>query len=126
MSLVLLCAGGGGRSVKVCEQFADAKLTNVEGGMKRWKEEGFPVSADKKVVSLDRQVRMAAGTLIVFGTALAFLVHPYFMALPAFVGGGLFYAGATDSCGMAMLLTKMPWNRSVDSKSREAVASFSH
>ncbi len=121
----VMCRGGV-RSVKVCNQFPDAKVVDVAGGLKRWKEEGLPVTADKKVVSLERQVRMTAGTIVMLGAVLGVLVHPYFMAVPAFVGGGLFYAGATNSCAMAMLLTKMPWNRAARPKTAKAVASFSH
>ena len=39
------------------------------------------------------------------------LVSPWFLAVPAFVGGGLTFAGATGTCGMALVLLKMPWNR---------------
>jgi hypothetical protein len=42
---------------------------------------------------------------------LAIAVHPNFAALPAFVGAGLMFAGITDTCGMAMVLAKMPWNQ---------------
>ena len=65
----------------------------------------------KKIISLERQVRIAAGFLVLVGAALALVVHPYFVGLSAFVGAGLMFAGITDSCGMGMLLAKMPWNR---------------
>ncbi len=45
-----------------------------------------------------------------FGFILAWLVHPYFLALSAFVGAGLVFAGITDWCGMGLLLAKLPWN----------------
>lgn len=62
-------------------------------------------------MSLERQVRIAAGLLVVLGTALGYFVHPYLLGLPAFVGAGLVFAGITDTCGMGMLLAKMPWNQ---------------
>lgn len=62
------------------------------------------------VWALERQVRMAAGALVVLGWALS-LVHPGFGLLSAFVGAGLVYSAATDSCGMASVLARMPWNR---------------
>jgi hypothetical protein len=62
-------------------------------------------------MSLERQVRIAAGFLVLAGSLLAFFVHPYFVALPAFVGAGLMFAGITDSCAMGMLIAKMPWNQ---------------
>ncbi len=63
-------------------------------------------------MSLERQVRVAAGSLVVLGTALGALVHPGFLALFGFVGAGLVFAGITDTCGMGMMLARMPWNRS--------------
>ena len=63
------------------------------------------------MISLERQVRIAAGSLVVLGTALGAFVHPGFLALAAFVGAGLVFAGITDTCGMGLLLARMPWNR---------------
>jgi rhodanese-related sulfurtransferase len=83
----------------------------VEGGTDAWEQAGLPVVRGHKVISLDRQVRMAAGLLVLLGVGLSFLVHPAFSALSAFVGAGLLFAGITDTCGMAMLLAKMPWNQ---------------
>jgi hypothetical protein len=52
-----------------------------------------------------------AGLLILLGVALSILVHPYLIGISAFVGAGLTFAGATDWCGMGLLLAKMPWNK---------------
>jgi len=65
----------------------------------------------KNAIALERQVRIADGSLVLLGTALGAFVHPAFRTLPAFVGAGLVFAGVTDTCGMAMLLARMPWNR---------------
>jgi hypothetical protein len=62
-------------------------------------------------MSLERQVRIAAGTLVLAGAMLGYFAHPYWIALPAFVGAGLVFAGITDTCGMGMMLARMPWNR---------------
>jgi hypothetical protein len=40
-------------------------------------------------------------------------IRPGFWGLSAFVGAGLFMAGATGFCGMARLLAVMPWNRAM-------------
>ena len=56
-------------------------------------------------------MRIAAGSLVLLGTALGAFVHPGFLGLSAFVGAGLVFAGITDTCGMGMLLARMPWNR---------------
>jgi hypothetical protein len=62
-------------------------------------------------MSLERQVRIAAGSLVLIGIALGWFVHPYFIGLSAFVGAGLVFAGVTDTCGMGMILARMPWNK---------------
>jgi hypothetical protein len=64
-----------------------------------------------RVISLERQVRIAAGSLVLTGVLLTYFVHPGFIVLSAFVGAGLVFAGVTDWCGMGLLLAKMPWNQ---------------
>ena len=67
--------------------------------------------------ALTSQVRIAAGSLVLLGAVLGFFTHPYFIGLSAFVGAGLMFAGITDTCGMAMVLAKMPWNQVKDGES---------
>lgn len=105
---------GGGRSAKACQKVMDAGITNVvsvDGGTKAWADAGLSVVRGKKTISLERQVRIAAGSLVLLGVILAWLIHPYFIGLSAFVGAGLVFAGLTDTCGMAMILARMPWNK---------------
>lgn len=84
----------------------------LEGGLEAWKANGLDVHADRsKPLELRRQVHMAAGGLILIGAALGLLVHPAFWGLSAFVGAGLFVAGATGFCGLERVLAVMPWNR---------------
>lgn len=91
--------------------FSDVR--NVRGGFEAWKAAGFDFEKDAKAVwSLERQVRFAAGSLVVFGVLLSWLIHPYFIALSAFVGAGLVFAAVTDTCTMGLVLAKMPWNKS--------------
>ena len=111
--LYLVCQAGG-RGSKACDAFHAAGFTNViniEGGTKACIEAGLPVVRGQGTVSLERQVRIAAGALVLIGCLLAWLVDPYFLALPIFVGAGLMFAGITDTCGMAILLSYMPWNQ---------------
>lgn len=109
----LLCRSGG-RASQAAGKLAAQGFDNavvVEGGTLAWIEAGLPVARGTvKVISLERQVRIAAGSLILIGFLLAWLVHPYFLALSAFVGAGLVFAGITDWCGMGLLLAKFPWN----------------
>jgi hypothetical protein len=71
----------------------------------------LPVVEGKKVMSLERQVRIAAGSLVLIGAAVGQFVHPGGFGLSAFIGAGLVFAGLTDTCGMGMMIAKMPWNR---------------
>jgi rhodanese-related sulfurtransferase len=86
-------------------------LRILDGGVMAWEAAGLPVNRGKKVLSLERQVRVAAGLLVLTGVILGTWVHPGFHGLAGFVGAGLVFAGLTDWCGMAMLLAKMPWNQ---------------
>ena len=61
--------------------------------------------------SFERQIRMGAGLLVLVGVALSLVSNRGWIGLSAFVGLGLTFAGLTDICGMAFLLTKMPWNK---------------
>ena len=113
-ALVYVICQKGGRGTSACAKLAAAGLeraVNVEGGTAAWEQAGLPVVRGKKTISLERQVRIAAGTLVVIGSLLGYFVHPYFIGLAAFVGAGLTFAGITDTCGMGMLLARMPWNQ---------------
>ena len=111
--LYVICKSGS-RGRQACEKFLAAgypHVVNVEGGTAAWAECGLPVERGRKAVSLERQVRIAAGLSVLVGTGLGYLVHPGFLGLSAFVGAGLVFAGVTDTCGMGLVLARMPWNR---------------
>lgn len=112
--VVFLCrsgmrtAGNAGKLAGCCS--GEAYI--LEGGLDAWKAAGLPVEEDRgQPLELMRQVQIAAGTLVLFGVALGFLVAPALFGLAAFVGAGLVMAGATGWCGMARLLALMPWNQ---------------
>ena len=109
----VICQSGG-RSMKVCQKLEAAGFTNsvnVEGGTSAWHAAGLPVLEGKKVMSLERQVRIAAGSLVVIGIAFGQFVHPAGFGLSALIGAGLVFSAVTNTCGMGMLIAKMPWNR---------------
>jgi rhodanese-related sulfurtransferase len=116
--LYVICRSGG-RGQKACEKLLAAGLANVvnvEGGTTACVEAGLPVVRGRKAISLERQVRIATGLLVLLGVLLGWLVHPVLFGLSAFVGAGLVFAGVTDFCGMGMLLARMPWNQCPDEK----------
>lgn len=111
--LYVICRSGS-RGQQACERFLAAGYTNVvnvEGGTLAWDQARLPVVRGKKAISLERQVRIAAGLLVLTGSVLGYFVSPYWIGLSAFIGAGLTFAGITDSCGMGMLLARMPWNQ---------------
>lgn len=112
--LYILCQGGT-RATMAAEKLAAAGCADavvVEGGTNAWAAAGLPCeSTGRAVMSLERQVRIAAGAFVLVGVLLGWFVHPYFVGLAAFVGAGLVFAGITDFCGMGLLLAKMPWNQ---------------
>jgi len=109
----LLCRSGT-RAGKAAEKFAKEGFDSgvvVEGGTLAWIDAGLPVERSPvKVISLERQVRIAAGALVLLGVLLSVSVNRGFIGLSAFVGAGLVFAGITDFCGMGLLLAKQPWN----------------
>ena len=114
--LYLICRSGT-RGRQACEKLLSAGYTNVinvEGGTLACVEAGLPMVRGKKAMSLERQVRIAAGLFVLAGVLLGWLVHPGFYGLSAFIGAGLVFAGITDTCGMGMILARMPWNQVKD------------
>jgi len=109
-TLVLQC-NSGNRSRQIGEQLA-GEWHHLEGGIQAWKRAGLPVEADRRApLPIMRQVQIAAGSLVLLGQILAWLVAPGFALLSAFVGAGLIFAGITGYCGMAKLLGRLPYNR---------------
>ena len=108
----VLCRSGM-RASKAAAQLENAGYSNVyiiKGGIAALS--GKPDIVDEsKVMSMERQVRIAAGALVLLGSVLALVSTPTFALLPAFVGCGLIYAGISNTCAMASLVAKLPWNK---------------
>lgn len=111
--VVLICQSGQ-RARRAEEALRAAGMPNLhvlDGGVSGWISAGKPVVRGAERLSLERQVRIAAGALAAIGGLLALVVNPLFAILPTFVGSGLVFAGVTNWCGMAMLLARLPYNR---------------
>ena len=109
----LFVCQSGARSTKALDKIiADLpEAQSLEGGLNQCKAEGIQLEGEGKGISLERQVRIAAGTLVLSGIVLMKAGFSGAEYLSAFVGAGLVFAGLTDTCGMAILLAKMPWNK---------------
>lgn len=109
----VLCQSGK-RASMAAEKLMSAGHQNVivvEGGTAAAIEAGLDINYGKGAISIERQVRIAAGLLVFCGTLAGAYIHPGFLVVPGFVGAGLAFAGITDTCGMAMALGKCPWNQ---------------
>lgn len=84
----------------------------LEGGVQAWRRAKLPLREGRKRIPVDRQVQMIAGSMVLTGVLLGAFVNPWFLLLAGFFGAGLTFAGASGYCGLAMVLFKMPWNRS--------------
>jgi hypothetical protein len=113
LPVILICQSGKrARMVAGLLEPCRKDVTVLEGGTAAWRAAGLPVVVSTNTRwSLERQVRLVAGLMILTALLLAATMHRYWLGLAAFVGLGLTFAGATDMCLMAFLLVRMPWNR---------------
>lgn len=112
--LYVICQSGA-RAARAIDKFRAIgcdRCVLVEGGTQGWIDAGLPVErGTSKVISLQRQVQIVVGFFSAAGAALALAVDPRFAILPLFFGCGLLFAGLTDTCALALLLARLPWNR---------------
>ena len=111
--VVLVCQSGQ-RARKAEDALKGAGMPNLhvlDGGVNGWIAAGNPVVRGAARISLERQVRILAGALAATGALLGLAFNPLFALLPAVVGLGLVFAGVTDRCGMALVLSRLPYNR---------------
>jgi rhodanese-related sulfurtransferase len=114
--LVVHCKSGG-RSADACRMTAAAapgvEVLSMTGGIEAWKRSNLPTRVDAGVsaISVLRQMQLVVGLSVLTGSALAYFVHPAFLAIPAFFGAGLTFAGASGTCMLMSLLRMLPWNR---------------
>jgi rhodanese-related sulfurtransferase len=121
--VILVCASGM-RAKQADNTLRDAgfsQLTVLEGGINAWQQNGYEVVRGQQKWSLERQVRGVAGTLVVLGTLGGLLVWQPLALLALFVGAGLTFAALTNTCGMAMLLARLPYNRGASCDIREVM-----
>lgn len=125
--VLLMCASGKRASIALEEaKQCGCDLSQVEvfeGGIHEWAQKGMPIERGPAMTGhglpIMRQVQLAAGLLVLTGVGLALTINPNWIFLSAFVGAGLTVAGATGFCGMAIILSKMPWNNLGNNRSNE-------
>jgi rhodanese-related sulfurtransferase len=62
-------------------------------------------------ISLERQVRITIGFLMLAGILAGAFIHPLAYGFSGLISLGFLISGITDWCGMALLIAKMPWNK---------------
>jgi len=112
--IVLQCQSGK-RSAQAAQKMVAAgfdQVAHLQGGLPTWKAAGYVTEVNKNApISMFRQVQIVAGSLVFFGTILGVWASPWFLLLSGFVGAGLVFAGVTNTCAMALLLAKLPYNQ---------------
>lgn len=111
---VLICRSGkrAEQAFRKLQAAGCDKLAILDGGVAAWESAGLPLERSRrKALPLMRQVQLVIGLLALTGSVLALTVNKNFAIIPAFLGAGLTMAGATGWCGLAILLSKMPWNK---------------
>jgi rhodanese-related sulfurtransferase len=113
-AVVFTCKTGmrtGGNAARLAAPVAGEAFV-LAGGVDAWAAAGLPVTENAQApLEMNRQVQIGAGSLVLAGALLGWLVDPAFHALSAFVGAGLVFAGVSGFCGMAKVLALLPWNR---------------
>jgi rhodanese-related sulfurtransferase len=112
--VVVVCRTGV-RATIAAETLARAgrRARVLDGGVVGWRRARLPLRQGRRRLAVDRQVQLIAGTMVLAGVGLGAFVDPWFLALAGFVGAGLTFAGATGTCGLALILMRMPWNRPI-------------
>lgn len=111
--VVVMCKAGkrGTQALRKLQDNGFSHVLNLEGGIDAWISEGYAVErGDKKVFPLMQQVQICVGIGVLIGVILSQVIHPNFIYLSGFFGAGLLFAGLSGWCGLAMVLSKMPWN----------------
>ncbi|MER6560006.1 rhodanese-like domain-containing protein [Streptomyces sp. NPDC001027] len=115
---VLVVCASGARSENACRLLAEQGVATatLAGGTGAWTAEGHdlhtPAAGDTRALwSMERQVRFTAGCMVLLGLVLGQFVHPALLLISAGIAGGLVFSAVTNTCGMAVLLGRLPHNR---------------
>jgi len=110
---ILLICQSGKRANQACAKLAGAGLdgaTVLDGGMNAWIAAGAPVNRGRQRWSLERQVRLVAGAIVLV-SVLASIWYPPTRYVAGLIGAGLTVAALTNTCAMGMLLARLPYNQ---------------
>lgn len=113
--VVVLHCQSGNRTNQAANKVSGLKAKNVyllEGGINAWKQHKQPTQKNiKEPLPIMRQVQIIVGFMVLLGVILSFLISPYFAILSGFFGAGLLFAGLSGTCGLAVMLEFLPYNK---------------
>ncbi len=110
----LLICQSGMRARKAAEMLQNLSLPSLmilDGGIAAWEKAGNPCRLGVQKWGMERQVRGLAGTLALLGALGSLFAWKPLAWIPVLVGGGLAYSALANTCGMALLLSKLPYNQ---------------
>ncbi|MCB5281856.1 rhodanese-like domain-containing protein [Arthrobacter sp. AL08] len=114
--VVLVCQSGS--RAEQARKYLDAvglgSASVLAGGVPAFAAAGGNVVKGKSTWAMERQVRMTAGSLVLASVVGSRFLSPKLGLLAGGIGAGLTFSAATNSCAMGQMLSKMPWNRSVN------------
>jgi rhodanese-related sulfurtransferase len=111
--IVFHCQSGV-RSSKACDEALkclDSDILNLAGGISEWKKAGGEIKKQGCRFSIMQQVQIMVGSMVLLGILLSQSHVEEWIYLSGFFGAGLLFAGLTGWCGMAKLLSAIPWNK---------------
>ncbi|WP_394248715.1 rhodanese-like domain-containing protein [Arthrobacter pityocampae] len=123
-SRVVLACQSGVRAEQARQKLAASGIGAayvLTGGVPGYAAAGGGVVRGNGRWDLERQVRLAAGSLVLVGLAGGRFVSPKVRALAGVVGTGLTFSAVTNTCAMGRALSAMPWNRAAEEPTRESV-----
>ncbi|MCC5947595.1 MAG: rhodanese-like domain-containing protein [Nitriliruptoraceae bacterium] len=109
--LVLVCQSGN-RATQAQATLREhgVQADVLTGGVEGWRNEGRDVVVDVARWDMNRQVRGLAGAIVLTSVIVATFWTPA-MYVAGAIGAGLVFSAVTNTCGMAMMLAKLPYNR---------------
>lgn len=122
-SRVVLVCQSGVRAEQARQRLGGAGIDTayvLTGGVSGFATVGGDVVRGRQRWALERQVRLAAGSLVVLGLAGGQFVSPKLRLLAGAIGTGLTFSAATNTCAMGKALSAMPWNKTAQEPTREA------
>jgi rhodanese-related sulfurtransferase len=109
--VALVCRSGqrAAQAEEVLRQggFTDGRV--LRGAFLDWERQGFAVDRGRERWDLERQVRLVAGS-VVLSSVVGSVVVPKLKWLAAAIGGGLTFAAVSNTCAMANVLARLPYN----------------